>query len=125
MKLRLLFSSFSFYFLMLAAMSLLSCEKAERVSLLSDRTWVVVDDNFPVDVMGDTYRFLDNRLFFRVQATSALESDGSWDLEEGQLDVLLIETDLTSERYFIQELSSDRLTLRIDGTSFTMRLEPR
>lgn len=106
-------------------MSLLSCEKAERVSLLSDRTWVVVDDNFPVDVMGDTYRFLDNRLFFRVQATSALESDGSWDLEEGQLDVLLIETDLTSERYFIQELSSEQLTLRIDGTSFTMRLEPR
>lgn len=71
----LLFSCFLLLFLNT------SCEKAEKIHLISAHTWVVtsVPNGSNFAGVGDELTFYDNRLFFNN--SNGLEIDGRWDFE--------------------------------------------
>lgn len=66
-----------FSFLLLLCLST-SCQKANKIHLISAHTWVVTDvsnlSNFAQ--VGDELIFHDNRLFFKI--SNGVETDGYW-----------------------------------------------
>jgi hypothetical protein len=102
-----------------------SCEKAEKILLLSNHKWVVTN-NSQGGNPGNEYSFLDNRLFF-LTTTSGSEIDGKWDFAySGDINTLYIETSLYTN-YYIQKLTADELELKpiIGSSTALVTLAPK
>ncbi|MCH2023426.1 MAG: hypothetical protein MK207_13200 [Saprospiraceae bacterium] len=87
-----------------------SCEKAEKILLISNHKWVVTNDSKGGNP-GEVYSFLDNRLFF-FTTSSGSTIDGKWDFNNSDnINTIYIETTATT-KYTIHKLTSDELELK-------------
>ena len=113
-----------FFTLLALFTSVTSCEKAEKILLISNQKWIVTDNSLGGN-SGDEYSFLDNRLFFLTTSGSVM--DGKWDFAySGDINTIYIETS-SYTNYHIQKLTADELELKpiIGSSTALITLAPK
>ena len=92
-------------FLLLVFLLPSSCYKAENILKISKHKWIVAA-NSPNGILGSSYHFLDNRLFF-YERPGQTKEEGKWSFSSRDCKEVSIQSNYLSFDYFTIDVLSD------------------